>query len=212
MRRNLLLIAPLVLLGCSRPAAQTTGDTAAASAPVAATAATDTRTGPDPAAVQASEMPVLSAVADGAEPPSTMLNRYVAALLNRDRAASDAAWTIPPSDPRHADDAALRQLQDLRTLRLHSDPRSPATIGSHRSCLKCRCRSARSPPTVRSASVAGTACNPAAMAAPGRSSRRNCVRCWTEPLQPHARAIQPARLLFDPSIPCHRSPPCACVP
>ncbi|MBA0225816.1 hypothetical protein D7U89_09995 [Stenotrophomonas maltophilia] len=122
MRRNLLLIAPLVLLGCSRPAAQTTGDIAAASAPVAATAAADTRTGPDPAAVQASEMSVLSAVADGAEPPSTMLNRYVAALLNRDRAASDAAWTIPPSDPRHADDAALRQLQDLRTLRLHSDP------------------------------------------------------------------------------------------
>jgi len=118
----MLLIAPLVLLGCSRPAAQTTGDIAAASAAVAATAAVDTRTGPDPAAMQASEMPVLSAVADDAEPPSTMLNRYVAALLNRDSAASDAAWTIPPSDPQHADDAALRQLQDLRTLRLHSDP------------------------------------------------------------------------------------------
>lgn len=75
MRRIPLLIAPLVLLGCSRPAAQTTGDIAAASAPVAATAPANTRTGPDPAAVQASEMSVLSAVADGAEPPSTMLNR-----------------------------------------------------------------------------------------------------------------------------------------
>ncbi len=121
MRRILFLIAPLVLLGCSRPAAQTTDDVAAASAPVASTAATGASTGPDPTALQASGMPLLSAVADGAEPPSTMLNRYVAALLNRDRAASDAAWSIPPGDPRHADDAALRQLQDLRTLRLHSD-------------------------------------------------------------------------------------------
>ncbi|HGM5046864.1 TPA: hypothetical protein ACKPZV_004102 [Stenotrophomonas maltophilia] len=121
MRGILFLIAPLVLLGCSRPAAQTTDGIAAASAPVAATAAADTGTAPDSAALQASDVPLLSAVADGAEPPSTMLNRYVAALLNRDRGASDAAWAIPPGDPRHADDAALRQLQDLRTLRLHSD-------------------------------------------------------------------------------------------
>ncbi|MBW8775251.1 MAG: hypothetical protein JF596_09435 [Stenotrophomonas sp.] len=119
MRRILFLIAPVVLLGCSRPAAQATADIPAAPAPVAAAA--DASPGPDRAALQASEMPLLSAVADGAEPPSTMLNRYVAALLNRDRAASDAAWTIPAGDPRHADDAALRQLQDLRTLRLHSD-------------------------------------------------------------------------------------------
>lgn len=123
MRRILLLIAPLVLLGCSRPAAQTNVETAPApvAAAAAAAAAADIHTGPDPAALQASDVPLLSAVADSAEPPSTMLNRYVAALLNRDRAASNAAWTIPPSDPRHADDAALRQLRDLRTLRLHSD-------------------------------------------------------------------------------------------
>jgi len=123
MRRILFLIAPLVLLGCSRPAAQTNDHITAASAPVAAAADTGTGPGPGPgpAALQASDMTLLSAVDDGAEPPSTMLNRYVAALLNRDPAASDAAWTIPPGDPRHADDAALRQLQDLRTLRLHSD-------------------------------------------------------------------------------------------
>jgi len=123
MRRILFLIALLVLLGCSRPAAQTNDHIAAGSAPVAAAAdaGTGPGPGPGPAALQASDMTLLSAVDDGAEPPSTMLNRYVAALLNRDRAASDAAWTIPPGDPRHADDAALRQLQDLRTLRLHSD-------------------------------------------------------------------------------------------
>ena len=85
MRRILFLIAPLVLLGCSRPAAQTNDHITAASAPVAAAADTGTGPGPGPAALQASDMTLLSAVDDGAEPPSTMLNRYVAALLNRDR-------------------------------------------------------------------------------------------------------------------------------
>ncbi len=110
--------------GLSSPAAELTGERAHASEDedVAATAATDPALGPQAPALQASDIPLLAAVDDGAEPPSTMLNRYVAALLNRDRAASDAAWTIPPGDPRRADDAALRQLQDLRTLRLHSDP------------------------------------------------------------------------------------------
>ncbi|MEE9876179.1 MAG: hypothetical protein PBU97_05615 [Stenotrophomonas maltophilia] len=51
-----------------------------------------------------------------------MLNRYVIALLNRNRSASDAAWAIPPADPHRADDAAIRQLQGVRTLRLDSEP------------------------------------------------------------------------------------------
>ena len=97
-----------MLPGCSRPAAELTGERARASEDVAATAATDPALGPQAPALQASDIPLLAAVDDGAEPPSTMLNRYVAALLNRDRAASDAAWTIPPGDPRRADDAALR--------------------------------------------------------------------------------------------------------
>ena len=50
-----------------------------------------------------------------------MLNAYVMALLNRDRKAADAAWTFPPSDARRADDAALRQLTDVRSLRLTSE-------------------------------------------------------------------------------------------
>ena len=99
MRRILFLIAPLVLLGCSRPAAQTNDHITAASAPVAAAA--DTGTGPGPAALQASDMTLLSAVDDGAEPPSTMLNRYVAALLNRDRAASTAASDNTATTCRH---------------------------------------------------------------------------------------------------------------
>ena len=120
MRGFLLLIAPLVLLGCSRPAPQPepamapAGSTASTKAPSAADA--------DAAALQPPAIdPLFAAVAAGAESPSIMLNRYVIALLNRNRTASDAAWAIPPADPHRADDAALRQLQDLRTLRLDSD-------------------------------------------------------------------------------------------
>lgn len=132
MRRILLLIAPLALLGCSRPAA------APDAAPAAIPASTDQPSsasptavpGGDPPAAQSPSVdPLFAAVAPDAEPPSVMLNRYVRALLNRDRRASDAAWTFPPGDARHADDAALRQLQDVRTLHLRSSTpiaRSPA--------------------------------------------------------------------------------------
>lgn len=127
MRRALfqiipLLIAPWVLPGCSRPAAEQPANAPTRPRTLRPLRPPTRRLARRHAALQASEIPLLAAVDDGAEPPSTMLNRYVAALLNRDRAASDAAWTIPPGDPRRADDAALRQLQDLRTLRLHSDP------------------------------------------------------------------------------------------
>ncbi|MGF6418722.1 hypothetical protein ABH900_002205 [Stenotrophomonas sp. AN71] len=122
MRSVLFLIAALVLPGCSRPPALPGTAGAPAPAPGTNAASSGTDTGTDAATLQATDVPpLLAAVDDGADPPSVMLNRYVAALLNRDRSASDAAWTIAPGDPRHADDAALRQLQDLRTLRLHSD-------------------------------------------------------------------------------------------
>ncbi|WP_414493572.1 hypothetical protein [Stenotrophomonas maltophilia] len=119
MRRTLFLIAPLVLLGCSRPAAQPDVAPAPAPASAGAQAVADT----DAAPLQSATIdPLFAAVAADAEPPSVMLNRYVIALLNRNRSASDAAWAIPPADPHRADDAAIRQLQDLRTLRLDSGP------------------------------------------------------------------------------------------
>lgn len=131
MRRTLFLIAPLVLLGCSRPTSQP--DVAPAPSPASAGAQTVADT--DAAPLQSATIdPLFAAVAADAEPPSVMLNRYVIALLNRNRSASDAAWAMPPADPHRADDAAIRQLQDLRTLRLDSgtplarDGRQPSRL------------------------------------------------------------------------------------
>ena len=115
MRRFLLLIAPLVLFGCSRPEAQPdpTAPPAQPPAPAAASAEAEA-----PALQATAVDPLFAAVAAEAELPAAMLNRYVMALLNRDRKGADAAWTFPPSDARRADDAALRQLEDVRSLRL----------------------------------------------------------------------------------------------
>ena len=124
MRRFLMLLAPLVLLACSRPAAQP--HAADAPPPTAADAAASAR---PPAsaetvapALQSSDIdPLFAAVAAEAQLPADMLNAYVMALLNRDHPAINAAWTFPPSDARRADDAALRQLTDVRSLRLTSE-------------------------------------------------------------------------------------------
>ena len=121
MRRFLFLIAPLALLGCSRPAAPTAPPAPAPTAPAEAADAAPEATIPGAETLQPPGIdPLFAAVSADAAPPSVMLNRYVTALLNRDRTASDAAWTFPPAVPRHADDAALRQLQDVRSLRLQS--------------------------------------------------------------------------------------------
>ncbi len=142
MRRTLFLIAPLALLGCSRPAAAPD----VAPAPAVAGAGTQGIAGSEAASLQTPAIdPLFAAVAADAQPPSVMLNRYVIALLNRNRSASDAAWAIPPADPHRADDAAIRQLQGVRTLRLDSEPRWHATASILPSCWKCRCGSARSP-------------------------------------------------------------------
>jgi hypothetical protein len=124
MRRFLILIAPLVLLACSRPPSPSDPADAAPSATAEAAARTKPQTAAegDAPAVQAIDVdPLFAAVAAEAELPAGMLNAYVMALLNRDRKAVDAAWTFPPSDARRADDAALRQLTDVRSLRLTSE-------------------------------------------------------------------------------------------
>lgn len=124
MCRFLILLAPLVLLACSRPPSQSdpADATPSATAEVAARTKSQTAAEGDAPAVQAIDVdPLFAAVAAEAELPAGMLNAYVMALLNRDRKAVDAAWTFPPSDARRADDAALRQLTDVRSLRLTSE-------------------------------------------------------------------------------------------
>ena len=74
MRRTLFLIAPLVLLGCSRPTAQPEVAPVPAPASADAQAVADT----DAAPLQRATIdPLFAAVAADAEPPSVMLNRYV---------------------------------------------------------------------------------------------------------------------------------------
>jgi len=58
-----------------------------------------------------------------------MLNRYMLDLLNQNKARSNAAWAHAPADPRHADDAVLRLLPDVRNLRLDSDVALPRDDG-----------------------------------------------------------------------------------
>ena len=143
--------------------------------------------------------------------PSTMLNRYVAALLNRDRAASDAAWTIPPGDPRQQTTPRCGSFRTCARCACTAIPRSPEMTGSHRGCLKSL-RSVRSPPMARSASAAGTACaqqrrqrlaDPVGTAA----SNAGLNRCSGM----HARFSLRGYSLIHPSA-SHRSPTCACVP
>jgi len=130
MRRTLLLLMPLVALGCSRPPPAVDIAAPAAARP------DDARRPPAAADDEAASLrpptvlPLLAAVADDAEPPGDMLSRYMTDLLNRDHAASDAAGPSPPADPRRADDAALRQLDNVRTLRLRSQ--TPVAVdGKH---------------------------------------------------------------------------------
>lgn len=118
MRSTLSWLLPLTLLGCSSP----TPPADATPPPAAAAMAAGAPAPADPAAPAVAGVdPLYAAVAPGSEPPSTLLNRYVRDLLNHNRAGSDAAWALAPPDPRRADDAALRVLADVRTLRLDSD-------------------------------------------------------------------------------------------
>lgn len=122
MYRQLLLVVPLLLLGCSRPA--TTQDPAGKPATATATDAgsATARVEADPPVLQAPAVaPLFAAVDADAEAPAALLDRYVMALLNRDRATADAAWTFPPSDDARADDAALRQLEGVRSMRLSTE-------------------------------------------------------------------------------------------
>lgn len=124
MRSTLGWCLAIALMGCSRAPADAPASPATAAAEADAAAAPAANVAATPLAKHGVD-PLFGAVAAGSEAPAHMLNRYMLALLNGNRSGSDAAWTFAPADPRHADDALLRALPDLRSLRLDSEPPLP---------------------------------------------------------------------------------------
>jgi len=74
------------------------------------------------APVQPVSLPLLSALPSSAQDPGGVVRDYAVLLLKRDTTAADAAWKVAPP-PGRADDAALRELRDVLTLRV--DTQSP---------------------------------------------------------------------------------------
>ncbi|WP_421568674.1 hypothetical protein [Stenotrophomonas sp. PD6] len=117
MRRAVFLL-PLLFAGCSCQPDPLAERTPAGAAPATSVAAEPARETPAPSAEAQSVPPSeLSAVAPGAIDESATVHAYVFTLLGDDRAASDAYWTGGHTAPR-ADDAVLRTIPDLRSLRV----------------------------------------------------------------------------------------------
>ncbi len=121
MRGWQLLLGSVLLAGCSgqrppaedttAPATQQASSTRPAAAATAATSAVATPTTNAEAAARSSGF---------VEAVST-LHRYIGALPGADRAAADALWTGGRPAPV-PDDAVLRSLQDIQSLRIDTDP------------------------------------------------------------------------------------------
>ena len=118
MRRALILL-PLLLGSCScqRDAEPERGLAASASTPAPApidvsAAASQGMTATAP--------PALSAVAPDAPSESITVRNYIYALLGKDRSASDAYWTGGRTSS-HPDDAVLRSIPQLRSLRVDTE-------------------------------------------------------------------------------------------
>lgn len=130
MRGFLSLLIPLLVVGCSNPPPQADSTTPDSASAATTPSAPMTEAATESASVDAIAIdPLYGAVAIGSESPAAMLNRYMLDLLNQNKARSDAAWTYAPADPRHADDAVLRLLPDVRNLRLDSDVAVPRDDG-----------------------------------------------------------------------------------
>lgn len=112
MRRAMFLL-PLLLGGCScqrdtsqdRPPAHASAD-----------AAQDTASDRTLADIP---VPVLGAVAAGADSEGKVVRQYLNAVMRGDRSAADAYWS--GSHSASGADAALRDLPGLRTLRVDTD-------------------------------------------------------------------------------------------
>ncbi len=109
--RRLYWLLPLLMVACSCQRAPV--------AEPAADAGTKSPTPPSAAAVADVPLDALSAVVAGAADPGTVVRDYLSRLPGGDAAALDAVWQVPPPAGR-ADDAALRGLRDIISLRVNT--------------------------------------------------------------------------------------------
>lgn len=117
--RGALLLLPLLMAGCSCHRDPTTAE---AEASASAAAREDAATKP-PAPGADGGMAASAgteAVTPGALPPAQVVRAYVSALPAGDRQRLDRYWLHPPAG-RSADDATLRALQNIVTLRVQTD-------------------------------------------------------------------------------------------
>lgn len=118
--RRVVFLLPLLFAGCSCQPDPVADGARPDAAPLAhATPAADA-TPPAEGTLSSVASPTLSAVAPGAADEGTTVRNYVHALLNRDRSASDAYWSGGRTSSR-PDDAVLRDIPDLRNLRIDTD-------------------------------------------------------------------------------------------
>lgn len=119
--RRVVFLLPLLFVGCScqqEPGPERVRDGAALTDPH--TPAADSAP-PAGAALAAVAAPALSAVPADAVSETITVRNYIYALLGGDRRASDAYWSGGRTSTR-PDDAVLRDIPDLRNLRVDTDP------------------------------------------------------------------------------------------
>lgn len=125
MRWIAIAIAVAAIAGCSchRSADQDTAATAnlpTTPAPAVSTAATTNQAAAQPAAEDPNAAQARASLAEA----SATVQRYLGALPGAARAEADALWTggRPPPVP---DDAVLRGIGDIRSMRINNDPPVP---------------------------------------------------------------------------------------
>ena len=121
----------------------------------------------DPAAADRSSIGAGAAVAT--------LHAYLGALPGNDRTRADAYWSgSGPGKP--ADDSVLRQLPELRAMRIESGRPLPLDQEQPARAWRYRCNCAWTLQAGRSACTAGTGCAPESTASAGKSPRHNWIR------------------------------------
>lgn len=116
MRRAVLLL-PLLLGGCSCQRDPAIAESVAAAA--SAGAATDTPTADASAALAATPVDALAPLHAGVVNETITVRNYIGALLRGEKAEADGYWRSAPGSG--ADDAALRLLPQMQSIRVDTD-------------------------------------------------------------------------------------------